>query len=238
MTVQHRIRRYAQLATAAAILVFALLCFFLLISPRAGKLRRVEADLEAAHTQLADMRKEIENASIAGMPAPGESRYEKFGILGADEEQLFLSDLIDFCTETDNTLNVVRRADIARAASTTDERPSPSGGPKATPNPQEPAVPQPKIERVPHTVNFSGTFLSSFHLLRTLEGYKRLLTVERVELAANTREGYPRVNGNISIDLYLVKNAGQPLPGAPEPAQTDGTVAAKVNSQPSQETRG
>jgi hypothetical protein len=236
MTPQHRIRRYAQLATAAAILVFALLCFFVLVSPRISKLHRVEANLEAAHTQLADMRKEIENASIAGTPAPGESRYEKFGILGADEEELFLSDLIDFCSETDNTLNVVRRADVARAARTSDDRTA--AGAKSAPDPEQPAVPQPKIERVPHTVNFSGTFLSSFYLLRKLEGYKRLLTVERVELSADTREGYPQVNGNISIDLYLVKNAGVPLPEAPEAAETDGAVAAKATGQPSQEARG
>ena len=105
-------------------------------------------------------------------------------------------------------------------------------------HPQEPAVPQPKIERVPHTVNFSGTFLSSFYLLRKLEGYKRLLTVERVELSADTREGYPNVNGNISIDLYLVKNAGVPLPEAPEAAETDGAVAAEAAGQPSQEAQG
>jgi hypothetical protein len=37
-----------------------------------------------------------------------------------------------------------------------------------------------------------------------------LLTVERVEIATDTRVGYPRVNGNITIDLYLVKNPGQP----------------------------
>jgi len=236
MTPQHRVRRYAQLATAAAILVFVLLCFFALVSPRINKLHRVEADLEEAHTQLADMRKEIENASIAGTPAPGESRFEKFGILAADEEELFLSDLIDFCSETNNTLNVVRRADVARPAKTTNDQTAASG--KAAPNPQQPAVPQPKIERVPHTVNFSGTFLSSFYLLRKLEGYKRLLTVERVELSSNTREGYPHVNGNISIDLYLVDNAGLPLPEAAGATETDGTVAAKASGQPSQEAQG
>jgi hypothetical protein len=61
-------------------------------------------------------------------------------------------------------------------------------------------------------VNYSGTFLSSFHLLRKLETYKRLLTVERAEIRSHTRDGYPRVNGNITIDLYLVKNPGQPPP--------------------------
>ena len=89
-----------------------------------------------------------------------------------------------------------------------------------------------------HLDNFSGTFLSSFYLLRKLEGYKRLLTVERVELSTDTREGYPHVNGNISIDLYLVKNAGLPLPEASDAAETDGAVAAKASGEPSQEAQG
>ncbi|MBN1460669.1 MAG: hypothetical protein JXA57_14130, partial [Armatimonadetes bacterium] len=60
----------------------------------------------------------------------------------------------------------------------------------------------------------------------------------RVELSADTREGYPHVNGNISIDLYLVKNAGLPLPESSEAAETDGAVAAKASGQSSREARG
>jgi hypothetical protein len=214
---------YAQISAAAAMVVWGLLCFAIAIAPRMGRLRRAEADLSEASKQLQEMRKEIENASIIGTPGPGESRYEKFGILGADEEQLFLSDLIDFCKETRNTLNVVRRADIARSATQTAEQGQRKTGPTGAPVTPAPtsgagpaaqsggsATPQPIIEKVPHTVNYSGTFLSSFYLLRRLESYKRLLTVERVEIATDTRVGYPRVNGNITIDLYLVKNAGQP----------------------------
>jgi hypothetical protein len=59
---------------------------------------------------------------------------------------------------------------------------------------------------VPHTVTYSGTFLSSFFLLRKLESYKRLLTVERMELATDRQAGYPRVKGTITIDLYLVQS--------------------------------
>ncbi len=116
MKPQDRIRRYTQLATAATIVVCVMLCFFLIVSPKASRLRGVEGDLAQSSKKLAEMRKEIENASILGTPAPGESRYEKFRILGADEEQLFLSDLIEFCKETNNTLNMVRPADIPRPA--------------------------------------------------------------------------------------------------------------------------
>lgn len=223
MNPRDRVRRYAQLATLAAVLVCGLLCFLVVVSPRISKLTRVEEDLTDASKQLADMRKEIENASIAGTPAPGESRYEKFGILGADEEQLFLSDLIDFCTDTDNTLNVVRRAEVARSAVPTTPQDQQKGGSGSGASEDETAeVPRPIIEKVPHTVNYTGTFLSSFYLLRKLESYKRLLTVERVEIASDTRVGYPRVNGNITIDLYLVKN-----PGQPPPADRDQTIPAR-----------
>jgi hypothetical protein len=229
MTPHNRMKLYAQISAAAAIVVWGLLCFAIAIAPRMGRLRRVQDDLSKASNQLQEMRKEIENASIVGSPGPGESRYEKFGILGADEEQLFLSDLIDFCKETRNTLNLVRRADVARSATQTAQEGqpktgptgapvsrAPSSGPAAAGGPSGSAAPQPVVEKVPHTVNYSGTFLSSFYLLRRLESYKRLLTVERVEIASDTRVGYPRVNGNVTIDLYLVKNGGQPAAAGAE----------------------
>jgi hypothetical protein len=228
MTPHDRIRRYAQLATGATIFVCGLLCYFLLISPRISRLNRVDHELADASKQLADMQKEIEDASIAGAPGPGESRYEKFGILGADEEQLFLSDLIDFCSETNNTLNVVRRADTPRSAMPKTTQDQEKGAKPTQGAGEAPAAPRPIIQKVPHTVNYSGTFLSSFHLLRKLETYKRLLTVERVEVGADTREGYPRVNGNITIDLYLVKNPGQPLPSGEEGASPRGEVASSA----------
>lgn len=250
MTPHNRMKLYAQVSAAAAIVVWGLLCFAIAVAPRMGRLRRVQADLSTASKQLHEMRKEIENASIIGTPSPGESRYEKFGILGADEEQLFLSDLIDFCKETRNTLNVVRRADIARSATQTAQQGQQKSGPTGTPVAPGPssgsgqaaqdraaATPQPIIEKVPHTVNYSGTFLSSFYLLRKLESYKRLLTVERVEVATDTRGGYPRVNGNITIDLYLVKNPGQPAStgaqqaGQRPPAEQSGGAAAAAEGE-------
>jgi len=224
MTPQDRVKRYAQLATLATILVWGMLCFFLIVSPKAHQLERTESDLSQSSKQLSDMRKEIENASIAGTPTPGESRYEKFGILGADEEELFLSDLIGFCEETSNMLNVIRRATTARRTTTTNPDAQKTGGKPSSSAPgEDPNVPRPVVQKVPHTVNYSGTFLSSFYLLRKLESYKRLLTVERVEIATDTRNGYPRVNGNITIDLYLVRNAAPPPATA---AETQGEEAA------------
>ncbi len=229
MTPQARIKRYAQIVTALSILVWGMLCYFVIVSPKLNKLNREESNLAKASKELAEMKKEIENAAIVGAPAAGESRYEKFGILGADEEQLFLSDLIAFCKETNNTLNVVRRADIGRAAvvksESTEKKPagSSASSPDAAVGAAGATTPQPIIEKVPHTVNYTGTFLSSFYLLRKLESYKRLLTVERVEIATDSRMGYPRVNGNITIDLYLVKN-----PGAPPPTTTPQTGEAKA----------
>jgi hypothetical protein len=82
------------------------------------------------------------------------------------------------------------------------------------------------ILRVPHTVSFSGTFVSSFYLLRKLESYRRLLTVEKMDLATDGMTGYPRINGNITIDLYLVK---QPAAGS---AAASGQAAAAGQPTP------
>jgi hypothetical protein len=215
MTPKDPIKLYAQLAALGAVLAWAVLCFFLILSPKLSRLGLLTEQVDSAKQQLADAKREIENASIAGPPTVGASRFEKFGILGSDEEQLFLSDLIDFCTETDNTLSLVRRADVARPAARTDQ--SQQGSGSAGSSAEADAVPQPTIEKVPHNVSYSGTFLSSFYLLRKLESYKRLLTVERMEVAADTRLGYPRVNGTITIDLYLVRNV--PLPATGQQAE-------------------
>lgn len=214
MTSQQRSKRYAVLASVAAVVVCALLCFLVLLSPRLRRMGRVSRDLSSASKQVAEMRREIEDASIAGPAVAGGSRFEKFGILAYDEEQLFLSDLIDFCTETKSTLELVRRSDVPRPASSTPEQQQQGTAPAAKEGGSGAAteqVPKPVIERVLHTVNYSGTFLSSFYLLQKLESYKRLLTVERMEVSTDTRLGHPRVNGNITIDLYLVKEAGGPV---------------------------
>jgi len=229
MTPRDRIKRYAQLTAAASVLVWALLCFFLLVSPKLKHLDRVEGDLATSSTKLAAMRKEIEDARIAGPPVVGAARFEKFGILARDEEQLFLSDLIDFCSETSNTLNLVRRAEAPRPAVTRVEPEQPQSGRGGSGAGGTDAEEQLRvvIERVPHTVNFSGNFLTSFYLLRRLEAYKRLLTVERMDILTDHRAGYPRVSGMISIDLYLVTS-----PIVPPTAEAASSEAAPAETTP------
>jgi hypothetical protein len=238
MTPKDRIKLYAQLAALGAVLVWAVLCFFVILSPKLSGLGLLTDQVNSAKQQLADMKREIEDVSIAGPPTVGASRFEKFGILGADEEQLFLSDLIDFCTETKNTLNLVRRADVARpAARTTQSQQGSASGGSAASSTDPDAPPQPTIEKVPHNVSYSGTFLSSFYLLRKLESYKRLLTVERMEVVADTQFGYPQVNGTITIDLYLVKNVplpatGQQAAAAAQQAEAAGQQAEAASGEP------
>lgn len=218
MTPKERTKRSAQLAAIGAVVGWALICYVSLLSPRLARLERLRTETTESARQLADMRREIEDARIAGPPATGASRFEKFGILGSGEEQLFLRDLISLCRETDNTLNLVRRSEVARPAASGAE--PEQGRPASAPAAAE--TPQPVIERVPHTVSFSGTFLSSFHLLRRLEEYKRLLTVERMDVSVNHHAGHPWVSGDITIDLYLVKAPAAPGPPAADrpPAQT------------------
>ncbi len=229
----NRSASYPPLLGVGVVLIWALLCFLILVSPRMHRLKQVSQQLTQESSKLREMRREIENARITGGPAMGKARFEKFGILARDEEQLFLRDLIDFCKETNNVLNLVRRSEYARRAATTTEEATQqeTGQPStAATGGKEAATPQAVIDRVPHTVSFSGTFLSSFYLLRKLESYKRLLTVERVDLVTDSREGYPRLGGNITIDLYLarvpsaVRAEKQTQGGAPPTSEGAGTA--------------
>jgi hypothetical protein len=210
---------------AGAVLIGALLCFLIILSPRLHRLHDLDKRVTAATDELTGMKKEIEDAKIIGGPAVGGARFDKFGILSNDEEQIFLTDLILFCKDSTNTLNLVRRSDYAQATTSSSQQTagqSQTSG--STTNPQGP--PQPVILRVPHTVSFSGTFISSFYLLRKLESYRRLLTVEKMGLTTDSRDGYPKVNGNITIDLYLVK---EPAPSAAPPS---GQAASASQSAP------
>jgi hypothetical protein len=207
MNPSNRIKRHVQLASLGAVLACGLLCYFILLAPKFSRMADLQEKTVAADKELAECRREIENAEIAGPPIEGISRFEKFGILAIDEEELFLSDLIDFCKETNNTLELVRRSGVARTVSSEPPEPQSGAGAKKASGSSSstPEVPRPAITRVPHTVSYSGSFLSSFFLLRRLESYKRLLTVERMEIATDHEVGYPKVKGTITIDLYLVK---------------------------------
>jgi hypothetical protein len=226
VTARERTRRYAQIIAAGTVLVWALLCFLIILSPRLSKLHGLDQRVATSSKELADMRKEIEDAKIIGGPPVGGARFDKFGILSDDEEQIFLTDLIAFCKDTTNTLNLVRRSNYAQPIPTTppEQRDSGKSATTAGASPQgaQQGPPQPVILRVPHTVNFSGTFVSSFYLLRKLESYRRLLTVERMDLSTDNQSGYPRLTGNITIDLYLVKQPSAATPSAQ--ARASGTA--------------
>jgi hypothetical protein len=220
---------------AGAVLVWALLCFLIILSPKMRKLNELDRRVASATDDLAKMRREVEDAKIIGGPAVGVARFEKFGILSNDEEQLFLTDLIAFCKDSTNILNLVRRSDYAQPIPTTPPEgqqgqsqtgAGASGTSGAASSGRQQGPPQPVILRVPHTVSFSGTFVSSFYLLRKLESYRRLLTVEKMDLATDGMTGYPRINGNITIDLYLVK---QPAAGS---AAASGQAAAAGQPTP------
>jgi hypothetical protein len=207
MNPNDRIKRYVQLAALGAVVAWGVLCYFLVLAPRFARLDDLQGQIRTANKKLTECKREIDNARIAGPPVEGTSRFEKFGILGIDEEELFLSDLIDFSKETHNTLELVRRSGVGRKVSSEPEPQQGGGSKKGEASSQStPEAPRPAIMRVPHTVSYTGTFLSSFFLLRKLEAYKRLLTVERMEISTDRQVGYPRVKGTITIDLYLVES--------------------------------
>ena len=233
MSARTSVRRHTWLVALALVVIWALLCFLVLLSPRMRRMNQISQQLVDKRQELREMQREIENARIAGGPTVGEARFDKFGILARNEEPLFLRDLIDFCKETNNTLNLVRRAAYARrAAASAEEVEQQEAGQPTTParRGQSGGAPRPVIDRVPHSVSFSGTFLSAFYLLRKLESYRRLLTVERVDLLVDNREGYPRLNGNITIELYLARVPS--LARAEEQSQGSSTSGAQEAPTP------
>jgi hypothetical protein len=225
MNPRERIKHLGQLIALGTVVVWGLLCFLIVLHPRLKRLDQVNQELTRSSNELTQMRKEIEDARISGGPAEDGARFGKFGILAVGEEDLFLDDLISFCRETNNDLRLVRRSEHARRAPATTEPAAQQSGSQSASGTEQP--PQPVIDRVPHTVSFSGTFASAFHLLRRLELYKRLLTVERVQLSADTLRGYPRINGNITIDLYVVEAPA--LPTADQAAASASTPAGPTS---------
>jgi hypothetical protein len=225
MNPRERIKRIGQLAALGAVVVWGLLCFLIILHPRLRKLDQVNQERTRSASELAQMRQEIEDARISGGPAEDGARFGKFGILAVGEEDLFLDDLIAFCRETNNDLRLVRRSEHAQRAPATTEPVEQQPASQSSAGADQP--PQPIIERVPHTVSFSGTFTSAFELLRRLEVYKRLLTVERVQLSADTLRGHPRLNGNITIDLYVVEAPA--LPTADQGAASTSTPAGPTS---------
>ena len=236
MTPESSLRKYALLGALGFGVLWALICYAAIVSPRLHGLDEVSKQLERAQKDLFEMKREIENAQLSGGPSPGGGRFDKFGILTTGEEHLFLADLIDYCKETNNTLNGVIRAQQLRPAQETPTIASPGagvpgqiGGPVT--GPPTPGQPQPQgqpgqppplvIYRLPVTINLLGTFRSSFDLLRRLEVYKRLLTVEKLDITTDAQKGYPNMNTSISIDLYLVKE-----PRIAVPAPVSGAAAA------------
>jgi hypothetical protein len=231
MSARTGVKRHGWVVALALVLIWALLCFLIVLSPRMRHMNQVSQQLTGRSNELREMQREIENARIAGGPAVGEARFDKFGILARNEEPLFLRDLIDFCKETNNILNLVRRSQYARrAAATQDEvAQQETGQPSTTAKGKKPGeAPRPVVDRVPHSVSFSGTFLSAFYLLRKLESYRRLLTVERVDLTVDNREGYPRLNGNITIDLYLARVPS--VAGAGQQAQAGASAGSEATA--------
>ena len=212
MRTAEQLRKYGLIGAGCLIVVWALLCYLVFAAPKTRELERVAKADAATSKQLGEMQQKITDyEAIYKEIQIGKSRFERFGILSADEEPVFYADLIQYFRETNNTLITVIRTPLPQPVETPTQGPPPgpetpaSQGPGAPAGAGQTAPPQPRMYRLPLTISFTGTFASSFSLLRRLENYTRLITVERMDLATDSRDGYPKMNGNISVDLYLAE---------------------------------
>lgn len=206
MRTAEQLRKYGLIGAGGLIVVWALLCYLVFAAPKTRELERVAKADAATSKQLGEMQQKIADyEAIYKEIQIGKSRFERFGILSADEEPVFLADLVQYFRETKNSLIMVIRAPLPQPIETPPPGPeTPAGQGPGAPAGQT-APPPPRMYRLPLTINFTGTFDSSFSLLRRLENYTRLITVERMDLATDSRDGYPKMNGNISVDLYLAE---------------------------------
>jgi hypothetical protein len=217
MRTAEQLRKYGLIGAGGLIVVWALICYLVFAAPKTRELERVAKQDAATSKQLGEMKQKIADyEAIYKEIQIGKSRFERFGILSADEEPVFLADLVQYFRETNNSLIQVMRAPLPQPVETPPPGPeTPAGqGPGAPAGAGPTAPPPPRMYRLPLTINFSGTFGSSFNLLRRLENYTRLITVERMDLATDQRDGYPKMNGNISVDLYLAELPETPAASA------------------------
>jgi Tfp pilus assembly protein PilO len=192
-------------------LVYTLAVWFLVVAPKRSEAAGVNADIAAAEIRLAQAQATTNHPPKGGASVADVFRLAKAMPSSADQPGLVL--------ELDR---------LARA----------SGVTLGSITPQEPAVGVGGATMIPVAVVVGGSyreitrFLTGTRRLVTVSRGKlratgRLFTVQSVELSESNSEGFPFLDGTITLNAYVYDGPIVP-PSAPVPAEeppTSGTSA-------------
>jgi len=193
---------------AAAILLYAVAAWFLLVSPKRAEAARLKDDVLAAEQQVADAR-----SSAGGSKAPTTRASDLFRLAEAmpsSREQTSLLLQLDA---------VAQQAGVTAGTVTIQDPTTLAGGTVA----------------VPVTVTVTGSYrrISRYlTLTRRLVGLRgdrpnvvgRLLTVQSVDLTASKEDGFPRLDAAILFNAHAYDGPVAPVTPPPGVDTTDTTT--------------
>ena len=204
----------ALLALAAAgVLLYAAVVWLLVVSPKRSEASSLAADVAAAEIRLGQARAAANRPRSVGAPVGDVFRLAKAMPASNDQSGLIL--------------------ELSRLAFG-------SGVKLGTIAPEGPVVGTEGATMIPVEVTLSGTyfeiarFLKRTRRLVTVRSGKvratgRLFTVQRIDLVESVADGYPKLDGTITLNAYVydgpIVSAETPNP-ADESQPTSGTSAA------------
>ena len=201
---------------AGAVLVYMLVVWFLVVAPKRSDAASLNADVAAAEIRLADAQASANRPQRRGAPVSDVFRLAKAMPSIADQPGLVL--------ELDR---------LARA----------SGVELGSISPREPVVDAGGATMVPVAVVVGGSyrkitrFLASTRQLVTVRRGKlratgRLFTVQSVELSESNSEGFPMLDGTITLNAYVYDDPIVP-PSAPvTPADDESSGSSAAGATP------
>lgn len=198
----------------AAVLVYAVAVWFLVVAPKRSEAASLAADVAAAELQLAEVRAAANRPKAVSAPVADVVRLAKAMPSTADQPSL-----------------VLELARLARAAGVT----------LGSIAPDEPDVDAAGATRVPVAVAVTGSyrkimrFLRSTRQLVSVRGGKlhatgRLFSVQGIELSESSTGKFPLLDATITLDAYAYDGPIVPptpvTPPSQEEPSTSGATAA------------
>lgn len=199
----------------AAVLVYALAVWFLVVAPKRSEASSLASEVAAAELQLAEARAAAHRPKAAAAPVADVVRLAKAMPSTADQPSL-----------------VLELAGLARKAGVT----------LGSIAPAEPDVDAAGATRVPVVVAVSGSYRKIIRFLRStrqlvgirggkLRATGRLFSVQGIELSESSAGTFPLLDATITLDAYaydgpIVPAAPTTPPAQDEEAPTSGATAA------------
>ncbi len=189
---------------AAAVLLYALAVWFLLVAPKRADATAVADEIVAAELRLAQARVQTTRPQSAGPSVSDVLRLAKAMPSSADQPGLVLE------------LDRLARSTGVKLGSIT---------------PREPVVSAGSPTSVPVVVTAEGSYRQVTRFIRKarelvrvrgarIRATGRLFTVQAVELTESTAKGFPRLDATITLNAYVYD--GPIAPATPPPSTAEG----------------